>query len=125
MEEIVALAKKSVEEFVKTGKPPAVCRPVSPEMQEKAGVFVCLKKGGELRGCIGTFLPCCDNIAAETARNAVSAATQDPRFPPVSEDELGELSYSVDVLSPTGPRGRGHGGGAAQDNEDKGRDPAR
>jgi AmmeMemoRadiSam system protein A len=66
----------------------------------KAGVFVCIKKRGELRGCIGTFLPCCDNVAAETVRNAISAATQDPRFPPVAADELDQLSYSVDVLAP-------------------------
>jgi AmmeMemoRadiSam system protein A len=100
MQEIVALAKKSVEEFVKTGKTPALSGPLTAEMQVKAGVFVCIKRHGELRGCIGTFLPCCDNVAAETARNAIAAATQDPRFPPVAADELDDLSYSIDVLSP-------------------------
>jgi AmmeMemoRadiSam system protein A len=100
MQEIVALARRSVEEFVKTGKAPALSASLPADMQAKAGVFVCLKKRGELRGCIGTFLPCCDTIAAETARNAIAAATQDPRFPAVAEDELDELSYSVDVLSP-------------------------
>ncbi len=99
MQEIVALAKKSVEEFVRKGSTPVLPGPLPAEMQEKAGVFVCIKKNGELRGCIGTFLPCCDNVAAETAHNAVAAAAQDPRFPPVAERELDELSYSVDVLS--------------------------
>jgi len=100
MDTLVDLAKKSVEEFVRNGKVLPVCGPLSEEMSEKAGVFVCLKKNGRLRGCIGTFLPCCENVAQETVRNAVAAATQDHRFPPVSEEELDELHYSVDVLTP-------------------------
>jgi len=52
-----------------------------------------------LRGCIGTYLPTKKNIAEEIIFNAIAAATQDPRFPPVSEEELPHLSYSVDVLS--------------------------
>lgn len=99
MHGLVDLARKSVEEFVRKRKVIPLPEPLPPEMAEKAGVFVCLKKDGQLRGCIGTFQPCCDNIALETVRNAVSAATQDPRFPSVSEDELSSLSYSVDVLS--------------------------
>ncbi len=99
MHGLVELARKSVEEFVRKKKVVPLPEPLPPEMAEKAGVFVCLKKDGQLRGCIGTFQPCCDNIALETVRNAVCAATQDPRFPSVSEDELSSLSYSVDVLS--------------------------
>ena len=99
MHGLVDLARKSVEEYVRKKKIVSLPGPLPPEMAEKAGVFVCLKKDGQLRGCIGTFQPCCDNIALETIRNAVCAATQDPRFPSVSEDELGSLSYSVDVLS--------------------------
>ena len=69
-------------------------------MKDKAGVFVSIKKHGHLRGCIGTFMASHENIAVEIIHNAVSAATQDPRFGPVEEDELDELTYSVDVLSP-------------------------
>ncbi len=100
MHELVELAKKSVEEFVKNGRlmpPPEVS---SPEMEEKAGVFVCIKKGGQLRGCVGTFMPCRENVALETIHNAVSAAMHDYRFEPVKESELKDLTYSVDVLSP-------------------------
>jgi AmmeMemoRadiSam system protein A len=100
MHAIAQLAKRSVEEFVRYGKTACLPEPLSDEMRVKAGVFVCIKKGGELRGCIGTFLPCCDNVASETIRNAISAAGQDPRFLPVGKEELGQLSYSVDVLSP-------------------------
>ncbi len=99
MHGLVELAKNSVEEFIRSKNVVSPPDPLPPEMAEKAGVFVCLKKEGQLRGCIGTFEPCCDNVALETIRNSISAATQDPRFISVSEDELDSLSYSVDVLS--------------------------
>lgn len=70
------------------------------EFAEKSGVFVCIKKHGQLRGCIGTFLPCTEDVASETVRNAVAAASQDPRFEAVREEELDSLEYVVDVLSP-------------------------
>src|SRR5205085_8836392 len=55
---------------------------------------------GALRGCIGTIEPMMANVAAEIIQNAMSAATRDPRFPPVRPDELSNLTYGVDVLSP-------------------------
>ncbi|MBI5632313.1 MAG: AmmeMemoRadiSam system protein A [Nitrospirae bacterium] len=100
MHRIAELARQTIEEYVRTGKtipPPA---DLSPEMAARAGVFVCLKKQGDLRGCIGTFEPCAATIAGEVIRNALAAATQDPRFEAVQEDELTEIEYSVDVLSP-------------------------
>lgn len=100
MHELVDLARRSVEEYVRKGKQLPLPETLSSEMTRKAGVFVCIKKDGQLRGCIGTFLACSENVASETIRNAVSAASQDPRFPPVSEDELPDLEYTVDVLSP-------------------------
>lgn len=100
MHALVELARRSVEEFVKNGKVVPVPEPLPAEMSERAGVFVCLKRHSRLRGCVGTFMSCCENIAGETIRNAISAATQDSRFPSVKEDELDALEYSVDVLSP-------------------------
>jgi len=96
---LVELARKSVEEYVRSKIVIPVPDPLPEEMAGKAGVFVCLKKGGQLRGCIGTFSPCRDNLAGETIRNAIAAATEDPRFPPVAENELAGMSFSVDVLS--------------------------
>lgn len=99
MHSLVKLAKKTVDEYVLNGKviePPE--KPV-PEMVEKAGVFVSLKMKGELRGCIGTFQPTTESVAAEIIQNAISAATQDPRFMPVDSSELEDLDYSVDLLS--------------------------
>ena len=98
MHPLVKLAKDTVEEFIRSGsrkKPPDA---PAPEMTEKAGVFVSLKKKGDLRGCIGTFQSTTENVAHEIIQNAVSAATHDPRFSPVTEDELDEIDYSVDVL---------------------------
>ncbi len=98
-QELPLLAKQSVEEYIVNRRVIPQPHGLLPELQEKAGVFVCIKKRGQLRGCIGTFSASTENIAAETIRNAIAAATQDPRFPPVLEDELKELEYSVDVLS--------------------------
>jgi len=72
-------------------------------MQGRAGVFVSIHKGEELRGCIGTIGPTEPNIALEIVQNAVSAATRDPRFPPVTPAELSRLNYKVDVLTDPEP----------------------
>jgi AmmeMemoRadiSam system protein A len=99
MHPIVDLAKKTVETYVKTGKKPSPPAELAPEMKEKAGVFVSIHKKGALRGCIGTFEPQQRNVAAEVITNAISSATRDPRFDPITPDELKDLDYSVDVLT--------------------------
>lgn len=99
MHPVVELARKSIEAYVMEGKTIELPEQLPPEMSGKAGVFVCVKKHGELRGCIGTYLPACDSVGTEIIRNAISAATKDPRFGPVTEDELNDLTYSVDILS--------------------------
>ncbi len=99
MHPVVELARKSIEAYIREGKTLDLPEQLPPEMSGKAGVFVCVKKQGDLRGCIGTYLPVCDSIGEEIIKNAISAATRDPRFSPVSEDELDELTYSVDILS--------------------------
>jgi len=103
MDPIAALAKETVETYIRTGKRPKPPAELTPEMKEKAGVFVSIHKKGELRGCIGTFEPQERNVAAEVIANAVSSATRDPRFPSVSVGELKDLDYSVDVLTKPEP----------------------
>lgn len=71
---------------------------VSEQLEQSAGAFVSLKKHGKLRGCIGTFLPTKQTVAEEIIHNAVSAGTEDPRFWPVTLDEMPEIQISVDVL---------------------------
>ena len=68
------------------------------EMKERVGVFVSIHEHGQLRGCIGTISPCYDNIAREIIENAISACSKDPRFNPITEEELPYLEISVDVL---------------------------
>lgn len=100
MHPLVQLAKETIELYVKEGKvQPVRDENLIPEMNAVAGVFVSLKIRGMLRGCIGTFEPCEPNVAREIVRNAISAATCDPRFSPVRPDELASLEYSVDVLT--------------------------
>lgn len=70
-----------------------------PELQQKRGVFVTLTKQGQLRGCMGIFSP--QTPLWQTVQNQVIiAATEDPRFPPVTQAELDQLTIEISVLSP-------------------------
>jgi len=96
----VRLVRETIENYIKHGKIITLPLDLPKEMiNQKAGVFVSLKKYGELRGCIGTFMPTQKNIAKEIIKNAISAAVEDPRFSPVNVSELEDLTISVDVLS--------------------------
>jgi AmmeMemoRadiSam system protein A len=99
MHDYVELAKKAVEEYVRNRKVLATPADLPPEMQRRAGVFICLKSHGNLRGCIGTFHPGSNNLYEEIVRNSISASTEDPRFSLVRPDELDDIAYTVDVLS--------------------------
>lgn len=100
----VALARKSLEMYVSSGTIMEMPDVLPAEMaNRRAGVFVSIKKSGQLRGCIGTIVPTRSNIAEEIIYNAVSSGTEDPRFDPVQEDELENLVYSVDVLGEAEP----------------------
>jgi AmmeMemoRadiSam system protein A len=100
----VHLARENIEAYVRTGKPIQLPNGLPAEMlQEKAGVFVSIHKEEDLRGCIGTLEPQEPTIAHEILTNSISAATKDPRFPPVTDSELDTLTYNVDVLSPSEP----------------------
>ncbi|MFQ6019351.1 MAG: AmmeMemoRadiSam system protein A, partial [Dehalococcoidia bacterium] len=75
-----------------------------PDLPQRAGVFVSIKTAdGFLRGCIGTVEPGQDSLLHEVVHNAIDAATRDPRYLPLTPEELGGLSYSIDVLSPPEP----------------------
>ena len=98
-DEYVRLARLSVETFVKTGRHVRLPGDVPPELlSRRAGVFTTLHKDGRLRGCIGTIAPTTENVAQEILQNGVSACSQDPRFSPITEDELPYIEYSVDVM---------------------------
>ncbi len=94
----VKLAAEAIAAFVREGHVLAVPESIPPELAIRAGAFVCLKKDGMLRGCIGTIEPCCSTLAEEIIQNSISAATRDPRFHPVTPQELPALQVGVDVL---------------------------
>jgi AmmeMemoRadiSam system protein A len=107
----VRLARETIERYVRTGAAPKWA-----DMKEtvggldavrmerrKAGAFVSLHLEGELRGCMGTILPTAPHVGEEIIRNAVTACSEDPRFPGVDAGELPDLEVKVDVLSPFEP----------------------
>jgi len=100
MNDIVKLAKETIENYVSSGKIIDAQKAPAELQQKKAGCFVSLhlKNNNELRGCIGTILPTCKNLASEIINNAVSSC-RDPRFLPVAKEELNNLNISVDILS--------------------------
>jgi AmmeMemoRadiSam system protein A len=101
---LVELARQTIETYVREGQVIDPPEELSPEMEQSAGTFVSLHdRHGQLRGCIGTFLSTRRNVALEVIHNAISAATRDPRFPPVAADELKGLNIKVDVLSAPEP----------------------
>jgi AmmeMemoRadiSam system protein A len=95
---LVELARRSVIATVSGIAPPTL----SVTLPDASGVFVTIKRRGELRGCLGT-LQCHRGLAGEVARCAADAATEDPRFPPVSMDELPDVAVEVSVLGPLEP----------------------
>ena len=114
----VALARASVETYIKTGRALTLSdylnqveqflggdKKMLPEemLSKQAGVFVSIHEWGELRGCIGTIAPTANCIAEEIIQNGISASTRDPRFPAIEEYELDQLEISVDVLSEAEP----------------------
>ena len=99
----VKLAVEAIENYIKQGEVTAPPEALPPELKVRRGVFVSIKKTGRLRGCIGTIRPAGETLAEEIINNAISAATKDPRFEPVTEEELRDLIISVDVLSEPQP----------------------
>jgi len=98
--ELPAIARRAIASFLHSNVSLDVGRPGAP----RAPVFVTLRSlDGALRGCIGSLVAMEADVASETARSAVLAATRDPRFPPVRAEELGELRIEVSVLLPEEP----------------------
>lgn len=97
----VQLARAAIEAYIRERRIIEPPREFPPELQTPAGAFVSLHQpDGELCGCIGTIEPQHASLAQEIIANAISAATRDPRFPPLTKWELEGLAISVDVLTP-------------------------
>ncbi len=98
MRGLLLVAREAIRERLE-GRPP---RP-PPVTLAPAAVFVTLRKDGELRGCMGTLEPRCEDLVRETMERAVVAAFEDPRFPPLGKDELARCVIEVTVLGPPEP----------------------
>jgi len=100
---IVRLARKAVETYLKTGKIIRAPNDTPAKLKERCGVFVTINsvKGGEyeLRGCIGFPYPT-HPLTQAVIESAISSATQDPRFYPMTADELDHVVFEVSVLTP-------------------------
>lgn len=104
---LVRLARKTLEK--KLGREPRETdndlndsTAADPDLQRRLGVFVTLKKVGALRGCIGSLTgssPLLDGVRS----NAVNAAFNDPRFPPLTKKELDQIHIEVSVLTEPEP----------------------
>jgi AmmeMemoRadiSam system protein A len=101
---VPALARLAVETFVVSGVQITTPGNVSEILSARGACFVSIKiRPGDLRGCIGTIEPAKQTLAEEVIMNAINAATRDPRFSPISADELPNLVYSVDLLAAPEP----------------------
>ena len=99
--ELMNIARRSIEAVVQ-GKTIPSFRQDHPILRKNCGAFVTINKKGMLRGCIGYVLPTMPLYEA-VSQAAVSAATKDGRFPPVSPGELSELELEISVLTPPRP----------------------
>jgi AmmeMemoRadiSam system protein B/AmmeMemoRadiSam system protein A len=99
--ELLALAKKTIQTYVTTGKTPAVDIK-NPKFKSDGAVFVTIKENGALRGCIGNIQPVMA-LYQSVIKNAVAACSADPRFPPMTKDELKHTEIEITILSPLKP----------------------
>ncbi len=97
--ELLALARTSIENRLKNKKSTPLPLNSSPELNQPAAVFVTLNRDGALRGCIGTMTPH-QLLSDAVAAFAVAAAFEDPRFSPLSSEELASVKIEISVLSP-------------------------
>ena len=100
---LISLARNTVKQYLETGKAPKPPKETPKKLFEHCGVFVTINSvrhsGKELRGCIGYPYPTSPLVEA-VIDNAINAATEDPRFEPLSLDELSKVVFEVSVLTP-------------------------
>jgi AmmeMemoRadiSam system protein A len=105
-EELLALVRTTIEEYIETGRIPNY-ETDDPVLARRSGVFVTLKEGGDpstglrasLRGCIG-HTRADQPLYQVVQQMAVAAATEDPRFSPLTQEELADVTIEISVLSP-------------------------
>jgi AmmeMemoRadiSam system protein B/AmmeMemoRadiSam system protein A len=98
-QELLQLARRTIEEYLSTGRYSEYI-PISEKLYQPFGAFVTLQtRDGKLRGCIG-HIEADKPLYKVVQEMAIAAATQDPRFPPVTLEELNDLEIEISILSP-------------------------
>jgi len=100
--DLLQLARGSLEAHFRGQPAPRLASDRAEAFGEPRGLFVTLRRGGQLRGCIGTLSPEGDltRVVAEFARRA---AFEDPRFPPLEPEELPDCQIEISVLTAPQP----------------------
>jgi len=94
---LLSIARRTIEDYVKERKRAEVTE-TDPELLKEKGAFVTLRKGENLRGCIGNIIG--HGPLYLTVRDmAIASSTEDPRFPPVTPNELKDIKIEISVLS--------------------------
>ena len=96
--ELLSIARETIREYVRHHRVPKV-EVHSERLKMRRGAFVTIKRHGSLRGCIGRFSPVSEPLYMIVQEMAVAAATQDPRFPPMSASETEDMQIEISVLS--------------------------
>ena len=96
--ELLKIAREAIVSHVSGGAAPSL-ETVSKGLNLKTGCFVTIKQHGQLRGCIGNFVS--DQPLYRLVQEmAISAATRDPRFYPMKQQDLDDFELDISVLSP-------------------------
>ena len=103
-EDLLSLARRTLEFYFQNGTSPTrelLNRwiGVNPAISQIVGVFVTLKKGGQLRGCIGNISGS-EAIYRSVSRHAILSAVKDPRFSPMRKQELDQVQIEISIMTP-------------------------
>ncbi|OQX86563.1 MAG: AMMECR1 domain-containing protein [Candidatus Omnitrophica bacterium 4484_70.2] len=96
---LLNIARESIKNYFKEGRPLDIKEVPFASLKEKRAVFVTLNKHHSLRGCIGRIVADLPLYKAVSLM-AIEAAFRDPRFPPLREEELQEITIEISVLTP-------------------------
>lgn len=100
--DLLSLARRALEAYFRGDPPPRLGSDRAEAFGEARALFVTIRRRGQLRGCIGTLSPEGD-LTRMVPRFALRAAFEDPRFPPLTADELLECDIEISVLTPPAP----------------------
>jgi AmmeMemoRadiSam system protein A len=100
--DLLSLARRALEAHFQGSAPPRLASDRAETFGQPRALFVTLRKAGQLRGCIGTLSPDGD-LSRMVPRFALAAAFDDPRFLPLSPEELPQCEIEISVLTPPEP----------------------